>query len=66
MSTPVMARVADAPRILKTSAQLVTQNAYMMFSNKVGPFQQVAQMHMRHCYNNKFSDVVSAFVQKYN
>ena len=41
-------------------------NAYMMFSNKVGPFQEVAQMHMKHCYNNKFNDVVSAFVRKYN
>ena len=35
----VITKVVDAPQILKTSAQLVTQNAYMMFSNKVGPFQ---------------------------
>ena len=62
----VIQKVADAPQIIKTSAQLVTQNAYMMFSNKVGPFQEVAQMHMKHCYNSKFSDVVTAFVRKYN
>ena len=62
----VIDKVAEAPQILKTSAQLVTQNAYMMFSNKVGPFQEVAQMHMKHCYNSKFNEVVSAFVRKYN
>ena len=58
--------VAVAPILVKTSAQLVSQNAYMMFSNKVGPFQESSQMHMKHCYYFNFSEVVSAFVRKYN
>ena len=37
-----------------------------MFSSKVGPFQEVAQMHMKHCYKFNFNEVVSAFVRKYN
>ena len=48
------------------SAKLVTQNAYMMFSNKAGPFQEKATMHMNHLFNDTFRDVCAAFVLKYN
>lgn len=49
----------------KTSAQLVTQ-AYLMFSEKAGPFQQKATMTMNHVFKHTFEDVVSAFMLKYN
>ena len=37
-----------------------------MFSYKVIPFQQKATMHMKHAFTDPFSEVVSAFMLKYN
>mmetsp|Transcript_5829 Transcript_5829/g.6977 ORF Transcript_5829/g.6977 Transcript_5829/m.6977 type:complete len:178 (+) Transcript_5829:89-622(+) len=50
----------------KSAAQLVTQNAYLMFSTKVSPFQEKSTMHMKHLFKDNFMEVVSAFVLKYN
>ena len=49
-----------------TSSNLVSQQAYLMFSTKSFPFQKDSTMHMDHVFKNTFKDVVSAFMLKYN
>jgi len=51
---------------LKTSAFLARNQAYLMFSEKVKPFQNTV-CNLAHTYNEtRFNDLVCAFMKKYD
>eukprot|EP00352_Strombidinopsis_acuminata_P004253 CAMPEP_0176380586 /NCGR_PEP_ID=MMETSP0126-20121128/31250_1 /TAXON_ID=141414 ORGANISM="Strombidinopsis acuminatum, Strain SPMC142" /NCGR_SAMPLE_ID=MMETSP0126 /ASSEMBLY_ACC=CAM_ASM_000229 /LENGTH=64 /DNA_ID=CAMNT_0017743999 /DNA_START=93 /DNA_END=287 /DNA_ORIENTATION=- len=39
---------------------------YQMLAGSITPFKKIHEMHLTHNYNFKFTEVVSAFIRKYN
>jgi len=51
---------------VQNPAAILLQRGLFMFGRALTPFQNDPTMHMQHKYSSAFSEVVSAFLLKYN